>query len=241
MTADSGLIFIAITPCRAVDTRYPGGAFGTPSLVANTPRIFPVPASNCGVPVAAAYSMNFVSITPAGQAVGFVAAWQDDRPWPGTVVLNALQGGIVDNSAIVPAGADGGIQVMATANCDLVIDLNGYYADWESSGISGAAGSSGTARAGRSNGRARTVWSGGSGWADGSSRARGSPRACGGAGACGPVGPVGAQGLPGPAGAGGPPGRLWHLKAHGILPRRMRPVTLYLKTDPATSRLKRTP
>jgi len=107
-----------------VDTRYPGGAFGTPSLVANTPRIFPVPASNCGVPVAAAYSMNFVSITPAGQAVGFVAAWQDDRPWPGTVVLNALQGGIVDNSAIVPAGADGGIQVMATANCDLVIDLN---------------------------------------------------------------------------------------------------------------------
>lgn len=124
MTADSGLIFIAITPCRAVDTRYPGGAFGTPSLVANTPRIFPVPASNCGVPVAAAYSMNFVSITPAGQAVGFVAAWQDDRPWPGTVVLNALQGGIVDNSAIVPAGADGGIQVMATANCDLVIDLN---------------------------------------------------------------------------------------------------------------------
>ena len=107
-----------------VDTRYPGGAFGMPSLVANTPRIFPVPASNCGVPVAAAYSMNFVSITPAGQAVGFVAAWQDDRPWPGTVVLNALQGGIVDNSAIVPAGADGGIQVMATANCDLVIDLN---------------------------------------------------------------------------------------------------------------------
>ena len=114
-------------PCRVVDTRYPGGSFGTPSLVANTPRIFPVPASNCGVPVAAAYSMNFVSITPAGQAVGFVAAWQDDRPWPGTVVLNALQGGIVDNSAIVPAGANGGIQVMATANCDLVIDLNGYY------------------------------------------------------------------------------------------------------------------
>jgi hypothetical protein len=127
VTADSGLIFIAITPCRVVDTRYPGGAFGTPSLVANTPRIFPVPASNCGVPVAAAYSMNFVSITPAGQAVGFVGAWQDDHPWPGTVVLNAVQGGIVDNAAIVPAGADGGIQVMASGNCDLVIDMNGYY------------------------------------------------------------------------------------------------------------------
>ena len=84
MTADSGLIFVAITPCRVADTRYPGGAFGTPSLVANAPRISLAPASNCGVPVAAAYSMNFVSITPAGQPVGFVAACQDDRPWPGT-------------------------------------------------------------------------------------------------------------------------------------------------------------
>jgi hypothetical protein len=43
------------------------------------------------------------------------------------VVLNALQGGIVDNSAIVQAGVDGGIQVLATDDCDLVIDMNGYY------------------------------------------------------------------------------------------------------------------
>lgn len=42
-------------------------------------------------------------------------------------MLNAPQGGIVDNAAIVTAGADGGIQVMATNNADLVVDLNGYY------------------------------------------------------------------------------------------------------------------
>jgi hypothetical protein len=29
---------------------------------------------------------NFVSITPLGQAVGWVAAWQDDKSWPGTVI-----------------------------------------------------------------------------------------------------------------------------------------------------------
>ena len=233
MTADSGLIFIAITPCRVVDTRYPGGAFGTPSLVANTPRIFPVPASNCGVPVAAAYSMNFVSITPAGQAVGFVAAWQDDRPWPGTVVLNALQGGIVDNSAIVPAGANGGIQVMATANCDLVIDLNGYYV--QTGNLQGSPGPQGP------QGPQGPAGPTGAQGPSGAVGAAGPTGAQGPVGAQGPAGPVGAQGLPGPAGAGGPPGRLWHLKAHGILPRRMRPVTLYLKTDPATSRLRRTP
>ena len=103
------------------------GAFGPPSLVAGQARVVPIPSSNCGVPAAAAYSLNFVSITPVGQPVAWVAAWQDDMAFPGTVVLNALQGGVVDNSAIVAAGADGGIQVICTNNGDLVIDMNGYY------------------------------------------------------------------------------------------------------------------
>ena len=128
----SGLVFIAITPCRVMDTRGQGGSgktgpFGPPSLLAGKARVVPVPSSNCGVPVAAAYSMNFVSVTPLGQPVGWIAAWQDDMVWSGTVVLNATQGGIVNNAAIVPAGGDGGIQVVATDHCDLVIDLNGYF------------------------------------------------------------------------------------------------------------------
>src|SRR4029079_11309949 len=98
-----------------------------PSLAAGQARVVPVSSSNCGVPVAAAYSMNFVSVTPLGQPVGWIAAWQSDMSWPGTVVLNALQGGVVDNSAMVPAGADGAIQVLATDKADLVIDMNGYY------------------------------------------------------------------------------------------------------------------
>ena len=44
----AGLIFIAITPCRVMDTRGAGGsgktgAFGAPSLVAGQPRVVPVP------------------------------------------------------------------------------------------------------------------------------------------------------------------------------------------------------
>src|SRR5688572_11693799 len=86
----SGLVFIAITPCRVMDTRGQGGSgktgpFGPPSLLAGQARVVPVPSSNCGVPVAAAYSMNLVSVSPVGQAVGWTAAWQDDRSWPGTV------------------------------------------------------------------------------------------------------------------------------------------------------------
>jgi len=128
----AGLVFVAITPCRVMDTREQDGsgktgAFGPPSLLAGIARVVPVPSSNCGVPVAAAYSMNFVSVTPLGQPVGWIAAWPDDTSWPGTVVLNAPLGGIVGNSAIVSAGAGGGIQVLATNNADLVIDMNGYY------------------------------------------------------------------------------------------------------------------
>ena len=172
----SGLVFIAITPCRVVDTRAQGGsgktgAFGPPSLVADQARVIPVPSSNCGVPVAAAYSMNFVSITPLAQAVGWIAAWQVGKAWPGTVVLNALQGGIVDNSAIVQAGVDGGIQVLATDDCDLVIDMNGYYIQATSvqgpSGPQGPIGPSGPA------------------------------------GATGPIGPPGAPGAPGAPGSSG--------------------------------------
>jgi hypothetical protein len=142
----AGLVFVAITPCRVMDTRGEDGSgktglFGPPSIVRFQPRVIPVPLSNCGVPAAAAYSMNFVSITPLGQPVGWLSAWQDDMPWPGTVVVNASDGGVVGNSAVVLAGADGGIQVMANDNLDLVIDMNGYYV--QATTIEGPAGPQG--------------------------------------------------------------------------------------------------
>src|SRR6476646_1221071 len=45
----SGLVFIAITPCRVMDTRAQGGSgktgpFGPPSLVADQARVIPVPS-----------------------------------------------------------------------------------------------------------------------------------------------------------------------------------------------------
>ena len=182
----AGLIFISITPCRVMDTRGAGGsgktgAFGAPSLVAGQARVVPVPSSNCGVPAAVAYSMNFVSITPAGQPVGWIAAWQDDTAWTGTVVLNAYLGGVVDNMAVVPAGADGGIQVLSTNNGDLVIDMNGYYVQATTiQGPSGPQGPPGATGLTGATGAASTV-----------------------AGPPGPVGPPGPAGATGANGANG--------------------------------------
>src|SRR5579862_6568470 len=205
----SGLVFIAITPCRVMDTRAHGGSgktgpFGPPSLVAGQARVIPVPSSNCGVPAAAAYSMNFVSITPLGQEVAWVAAWQDNAAWPGTVVLNAVQGGTVANSAIVSAGADGGIQVLATNNTDLVIDINGYYVHAAAAqGLSGPQGPAGPAGATGATGLRGSIGSAG---VAGPAGLQGAIGNTGPAGPAGLTGPAGAQGAIGNTGAAGPAG-----------------------------------
>ena len=183
-TSPTGLVFIAMAPCRLMDTRAGSantGAFGPPSLLGGQARMLPVAQSPCGVSGAAAYSLNFVSISPAGQSVGYVAAWADNIPWPGTVILNAVQGGIVDNSAIVVAGPDGGIFILATNNDDVVIDMNGYYLQ-AGVGVAGPQGPVGPQGPPGSQGPA------------------GQP------GAQGPPGPQGLMGFPGTPGLTGPQG-----------------------------------
>jgi hypothetical protein len=127
------LTFVAIAPCRIMDTRqpsYPVG-FGTPSLVGQQSRTVVIYQSNCGIPVAAAYSLNFTVVVPPGGTLGFLTAYPDNLTSPPLIsTLNASQGGIVGNSAIVPGGtSDGGINVFATNNTDLIIDANGYFID----------------------------------------------------------------------------------------------------------------
>ena len=135
-TPTSGLgapaVFVAITPCRLVDTRVAAGftgAFGPPAMPANTARSIPVPTSSCGVPAAVAYSLNLTVVPAPGVVLGWAAAWPDDQPQPNTAVLSDMFAGtIVSNSAIVPAGADGGFNILTLRATDLVIDINGYFA-----------------------------------------------------------------------------------------------------------------
>ncbi|MCU1237360.1 MAG: Collagen triple helix repeat-containing protein, partial [Candidatus Solibacter sp.] len=138
IAAATPLAFVSTPPCRLFDTRVSSGMpgpFGPPSLLADPSqkgdfaRQIPVPSSNCGVPRAVAYSLNFVLVPQAGAPVGWLSAWPDDQDWPGTVILNDVTGIVVGNSAIVSAGADGGIKVFVTDPTDLVIDINGYFVD----------------------------------------------------------------------------------------------------------------
>ena len=120
------LYFYAATPCRIADTRNPTGVFGGPSLGAGSTRTFPIPASSCGLPSAAqAYSLNMTVVPPA--SLLYLSVWPAGLSQPLVSTLNDLQGQIIANAAIVPAGASGGISVYVSDATNLIIDVNGYF------------------------------------------------------------------------------------------------------------------
>ena len=134
-TSSSDLQFYPLTPCRIADTRQGSGPFGAPFLSGGAPgRTFPITSASCNVPAAAhAYSLNFTAV-PHGR-LGFLTVWPAGQSQPLVSTLNASMGAVTANAAIVPAGS-GGIQVFASDDTDLVIDINGYLAPPGSGGLS---------------------------------------------------------------------------------------------------------
>ena len=145
----SALTFIAVTPCRLVDTRgVPAGfnglsPFSGPSFAASTTVTFPVQSaaeaaadttpSPCGtIPsIAQAYSFNITVIPKTAGGIGFVSIWPSGGAQPAVSTINDGSGQILANAAIVPAGTpSGGVSVFNSgpASMDLIIDMNGFYA-----------------------------------------------------------------------------------------------------------------
>ncbi|MBK9963612.1 MAG: hypothetical protein IPP07_01395 [Holophagales bacterium] len=124
------LPFVALSPCRVADTRGFGftGAYGPPALTGGSARAFPM-AGQCGIPASArAISVNF-TVTNTGGA-GFLGAFPQGSDYPGVSTLNFSAGQTLANAAIVPLSTAGGMSVVAGgAGFDLIIDVNGYYAN----------------------------------------------------------------------------------------------------------------
>jgi hypothetical protein len=134
----SPMVFVAMSPCRVVDTRasqgFPG-PFGPPSLSPGPVRNFPIQSSTkCTIPAEAeAYSFN-VTVVPPG-SLGYLIMWPQGQTQPNIVTLDDITGDIRNNAAIVPAGTpNGGVSAVVNGNTDLVIDINGYYAPVNMSG-----------------------------------------------------------------------------------------------------------
>ncbi|HEV2963586.1 MAG TPA: hypothetical protein VG649_17295 [Candidatus Angelobacter sp.] len=130
------LAFFPVTPCRVVDTRQAAGSLGGPTLAGNQSRTFPILSSPCNIPASAqAYSLNYTAV-PRAPKLGFLTTWPTGQSQPTVSTLNASTGAITANAAIVPAGANGDVDVFVTDNTDLVIDVNGYFAPPAAGGLS---------------------------------------------------------------------------------------------------------
>jgi hypothetical protein len=126
-TGVTGLEFVPVTPCRIADTRNAAGPFGGPTPTGGSTRSFAIPQSTCNIPATAqAYSLN-VTVVPQS-TLGYLTLWPTGQTQPFVSTLNSLQGAVVANAAIVPAGTGGAVSVYVTDTTDVILDINGYFA-----------------------------------------------------------------------------------------------------------------
>ncbi len=118
--------FVAVTPCRLVDTRPDRGGSGP--IQGGTFQNFLIPQEGgCNIPAtAAAYSLN-VSAVPQGP-LGYLTIWPTGEGRPLVATLNSIDGRIKADAAIVPAGASGAVSIYVTQTTNVILDINGYFA-----------------------------------------------------------------------------------------------------------------
>ncbi len=119
-----GLSLYSAAPCRALDTRKVGtgqpfmGNLTPPLDVTDSPCL---PPSNAG-----AYVFN-ATVVPPG-SLGYLALWPDSEGQPVVSTLNAADGAITNNMAIVPT-INGSIDAYAAGGLtQLLLDIYSYFA-----------------------------------------------------------------------------------------------------------------
>lgn len=118
--ASAPLSMYNLTPCRVLDTRNNGGNGFNGALLVN------VVGSNCGVPPAAqAFVFNATVVPPS--SLGFLTMWPHGQAQPTVSTLNATNGAVTSNMAIVPT-TDGSISAFASNPTQLVLDISSYFA-----------------------------------------------------------------------------------------------------------------
>ena len=115
-----GMALYPVTPCRVLDTRLTGGLF--------TGQLNPpvnVVGAPCGVSSAArAFVLNAV-VVPKG-FFGYLTLWPDGASQPVVATLNAYDGAVTSNMAIVPT-TNGRIDAFATHPTQLILDSFSYF------------------------------------------------------------------------------------------------------------------
>jgi hypothetical protein len=114
-----GLSLYTATPCRVIDTRYSTGAFDGVLTV-------PVETGVCTAPAAAkAYVLNATVVPPGG--LGYLSLWAAGTTQPVVSTLNASDGAITSNMAIVGT-SNGSVDAFSSNQTELILDLSNYFA-----------------------------------------------------------------------------------------------------------------
>jgi hypothetical protein len=115
-----GLTLYGVTPCRVEDSRQPTGSSPITSLTVE------VTSSPCGIPAAAqAYVFNATVVPPSG--LGYLTLWPEGQAMPVASTLNAADGAVTSNMAIVPS-TNGSISVFASNPTHVILDISSYFA-----------------------------------------------------------------------------------------------------------------
>ena len=116
-----GLSLYPTAPCRVIDTRSVGS--GQPFMGELTVNVINTP---CSPPAnAQAYVFNATVVPPGG--LGYLTLWPDGEVQPVVSTLNAIDGSITSNMAIVPTN-NGSIDAYASALTQLILDISSYFA-----------------------------------------------------------------------------------------------------------------
>src|SRR5678815_2656586 len=75
-----------------------------------------------------------VTVVPSGP-LGYLTVWPTGLPLTSATTLNATDGMVTSNAAIVAGGSNGSINVYASNLTDVIIDINGYFAPPSGSGL----------------------------------------------------------------------------------------------------------
>jgi len=114
-----GLQLYTLTPCRVLDTRSSSGKFAG-ELTVN------VVGSPCEPPsTAQAYVFN-ATVVPSGD-LGFLTLWPDGEKQPAVSTLNAADGYITSNMAVV-SNSNGKTDAYASGTTQLILDISAYLA-----------------------------------------------------------------------------------------------------------------
>jgi hypothetical protein len=118
-SAAGGQSLYTVTPCRVLDTRSSSGLMNG-TLPVN------ITSGSCGIPSGAeAFVLNGTVVPTRG--LGYLTLWPENEAQPAVSTLNADDGVIASNMAIVPT-TNGSIDAFSSSATQLILDVSGYFA-----------------------------------------------------------------------------------------------------------------